>query len=303
MSNQQLIIDKGSFVADTQSFALTESFETILNIHKTVKEYRDYAQPGTTKWEEYIEEFFHIFGFSTLQQSQRIMLLSDINSNGIHQAVAGVVLPNEDKEQITTWLSWASLLSYAASHYKVDWGIVITGLEMKVYYFKKVEFTDHYFWTDLDQIICGDRSDNFFTIYKLLSYIKGRNSSPLQPTEKLCESFHFPPHSTAQQAQREKPQLPRKTSYHTSEMPKVLINILDVNQEMDNNGLDFSKACDVIANRKSVFSTTIRDACTRRIKLNTEGFRILASSKSRFVAYLSQIFPEFSDTIKQIVME
>lgn len=48
-----------------QNYLPPESFEEIANILRTIKQYRDYQHPDSSTWKEYVDEFFHVLGFST----------------------------------------------------------------------------------------------------------------------------------------------------------------------------------------------------------------------------------------------
>ena len=44
---------------------ITESFEIISNMFRTIREYRDYSNPATPAWQGYIQELFHLMHFDT----------------------------------------------------------------------------------------------------------------------------------------------------------------------------------------------------------------------------------------------
>lgn len=188
MDDNEFIADKGLFLGQSDfNFSLPDSFETIVNYLKTVKEYRDYAQPDSPGWQEYIREFFHVLGFQTEQKAPRLISLCDIGAHSSPKALVMLILPGENLEEIIPGLDWLSYLLFAANFHHVNWGIITNGLEMRVWDFRKKDYTSVYFWANLDGIIKDDRLDSFFTIYKIFAYIRGHKGQPL-PTPKVRKS-------------------------------------------------------------------------------------------------------------------
>ena len=184
MEDNEFIADKGLFLGQSDfNFSLPDSFETIVNYLKTVKEYRDYAQPDSPEWQEYIQEFFHVLGFQTEQKAPRLISLCDIDANNSPKALVMLISPGENLDEIIPGLDWLSYLLFAANFYHVNWGILTNGLEMKVWDFRGKEYKTLYFWANLDGIIKDSRLDSFFTIYKIFSYIRERKGQML-PTLK-----------------------------------------------------------------------------------------------------------------------
>lgn len=188
MEDNEFIADKGLFLGQSDfNFSLPDSFETIVNFLKTVKEYRDYAHPDSPEWKEYIQEIFHVLGFHTEQKAPRLISLCDIDANSSPQALMMLISPGENLEEIIPGLDWLSYLLYAANYYHVNWGILTNGLEMKVWDFRKKDYKSIYFWANLDGIIRDGRLDSFFTIYKIFSCIRGRKGQVL-PIRKARKS-------------------------------------------------------------------------------------------------------------------
>lgn len=80
MENKELIQDTGLFIGQTVfEFSLAESFEAITNIFETIKQYREFASPDEAAWFDYIQEIFHIFGFSTVNLAPRLIAVVSVN--------------------------------------------------------------------------------------------------------------------------------------------------------------------------------------------------------------------------------
>lgn len=156
-----------------QSYLPPESFEEITNILRTIKQYRDYQHPDLFTWKEYVDEFFHVLGFSTDEINQRIMTLNLIGANHTPKAIVCYVKPGENFGEIIPGLEWESHLFYAANFHQVEWGILTDGLELKVIHFKGQDNNWTSYWPDLDGIICKEKIDTFCTVYKVFSFIKG----------------------------------------------------------------------------------------------------------------------------------
>ena len=155
-----------------------ESFEEIANILRTIKQYRDYQHPDSSTWKEYVDEFFHILGFSTDEKNQRLMTLSLMGTNHTPKAIVCYIKPGENFEQITPGLEWESYLFYAAKFHQVEWGVLTDGLQLNVVHFKDQDNMQPSYWPDLDGIVCQEKLDTFCTVYKVFSFIKGYDGKP-----------------------------------------------------------------------------------------------------------------------------
>lgn len=156
-----------------QNYLPPESFEEIANILRTIKQYRDYQHPESSTWKEYVDEFFHILGFSTVEKNQRTMTLNLMGANHTPKAIVCYVKPGENFDEITPGLEWESYLFYAAKFHQVEWGILTDGLQLKVIHFKDQDNKEPSYWPDLDGIVCKEKLDTFCTVYKVFSFIKG----------------------------------------------------------------------------------------------------------------------------------
>jgi len=158
-----------------QNFLPPESFEEIANILTTIKQYRDYQHPDSSTWKEYVDEFFHVLGFSTDEKNQRTMTLNLMGANHTPKAIVCYVKPGENFDEITPGLKWDSYLFYAAKFHQVEWGILTDGLQLKIIQFKEQDNKEPSYWPDLDGIVCKEKLDTFCTVYKMFSFIKGYN--------------------------------------------------------------------------------------------------------------------------------
>lgn len=155
-----------------------ESFEEIANILRTIKQYRDYQHPDSSTWKEYVDEFFHVLGFSTDEKNQRLMTLSLMGTNHTPKAIVCYIKPGENFEEITPGLEWESYLFYAAKFHQVEWGVLTDGLQLKIVHFKDQDNMQPSYWPDLDGIVCQEKLDTFCTVYKVFSFIKGYDGKP-----------------------------------------------------------------------------------------------------------------------------
>jgi hypothetical protein len=286
----QFIRDKELFLARKgYKFSLSDSFETIANYMRTIKEYRDYAHPDTPEWQEYLHEFFHILGFQTQWQGARLISLADIGANPAPKALVLLLSPGENLETLAPGLDWLSYLYYAAAYHQVAWGFITNGLELKMFDFSRKDYTKVYVWINLDRIIQEKRQDSFFDMYKYFSLLRHswHPPVPIPPTEAKLTPV---PQEQEKQPQRS-----------SSELPKLLANILDVCLEMDQNGANFNRACRAVAEQGGLSpnSHTVQDACTRRLGINTERFYSLYADKAALIRFLADTFPHHTQAIRE----
>jgi hypothetical protein len=261
-------------------FPLPESFETISNILRTIKEYRDYSDPASSEWIEYIQEFFHVMGFSTEQQESRLLLLRDMGGSLTPNAIVGIVRPGENFEEIIPGVKWESYILFAAHYYQIEWGILTNGLQLKVFHYGGQKDQSH-FWSDVEGIIQHEKLDSFFQIYKIFSSVKGDTDKQPQVNHKPKAVFQL---------------------NNPINMPNGLSDILNVCKEMSQNGNDYNCACEVVTKMRNLSSPhTVPDACTRRIGLNTSGFRELYANKPLLIKHLISYYPIFSEEIKNAI--
>lgn len=155
-----------------QNFLPPESLEEIANTLHTIKQYRDYQSPGSATWKEYIKEFFQVLGFTTEEINPRLYTLDVMGSNHTPEAVLVIVNPGENFTEIVPGLPWDSYCFLAAQYYRVRWGILTNGIQLRVINYQDAEELEPLYWQDIDQIICDEQIDTFCSVYKVFSYIK-----------------------------------------------------------------------------------------------------------------------------------
>jgi hypothetical protein len=146
----------------------TVPFEVIANSLKTIKEYRDYYDPQRVDWIDYIYEIFHVLGFSTERIDTRLFFVKDMVGVA-NRLIALCSYPGEDETFITPGISWDSYLMFAASHYQVNRGILTDGLKLQIINYENHSSEPLMCWSDLDEIVKGQKLENFFSIYKMFS--------------------------------------------------------------------------------------------------------------------------------------
>ena len=155
-----------------KKYLVSESFETVSNYLKTIKEYRDFSDPDSDTWVEYIQEIFHILGFSTNKQDSRLILLNNLDGNNAPKVIVAYSLPGENWDDVVPGLSWEVYLRFAAKYHQIEWGILTNGLQLKIINYGSPKDDPPFFWPDLDGIINIQNQEVFFSIYKVLSYIR-----------------------------------------------------------------------------------------------------------------------------------
>lgn len=161
--------------------------EDIDNIRRTIKEYREYYNPKSVSWNNYIHEIFSILGFSVTTINPRLATLNVIGTNSKPDAIVLFIHPEENFEEAAPELTWDSYLHFAASFYQLDWGILTDGLQMKVVHYKDHRIERTQIWNDFDEAVTSENSMTFSSIFKTFSSIKQRSSSIEVPTDILAE--------------------------------------------------------------------------------------------------------------------
>lgn len=190
MSQHQLLEDTGLFTENKAfEFSIEDSLEAIISVFKTIKEYRDFANPDDILgWTEYIYEVFHIFGFNTVTIAPRLIGLYSFGSDKDLKALVCMIGPNDNFEFIIPGLDWQSYLFYASKHHKVPWMILTNGFRFKVLNFSSDPDDRKYIQYEFDEILKSERTDSFFTIYKLFTLINLYNSKTLSTPKSKSKS-------------------------------------------------------------------------------------------------------------------
>lgn len=190
MSNQELIEDTGLFIGQKVfEFNLKETFENINNLFQTIKQYRDFANPDEAAWFNYIYDFFNTLGFNIVRIAPRLIELHDLGTIHEPKALVCVVGPKESFSEIAYGIDWESYLKFASHFYNTEWVILTNGLQFKVINFGDGTDGQKYFKCQLDEIIKNDKTDSFFTLYKVFSVITQNNerNQASQTTDKKSD--------------------------------------------------------------------------------------------------------------------
>jgi predicted transport protein len=173
------------------NYPISESYEQVMGLMQSCGEFRAFAHPENSSWGEYVRNIFELLGFVVKRDPHQLFVLSDNGASSTPRAIAGLVQPGYSLEVIAPGLNWGSHLYFATKSYKVDWGIITNGLELFLYNFTKGDYQSHKYWVNIDGVIEEQRSDSFYKLYQVLSYIKGQESvdketiTPLKAKEKL----------------------------------------------------------------------------------------------------------------------
>lgn len=159
------------------SFAPRESSEEIANYLRTIKQYRDYQDPSLSSWEEYVEEIFHILGFSTDQMESRLLTLKVMGTNQSPVAIVGSIRPGEDLEKTAHGQYWMSYLLSSAKH-QIPWGILTDGISIKVFQIQNQVINIAVDWQNLDEIINHEWLDSFSKIFRIIAFLKENDHQP-----------------------------------------------------------------------------------------------------------------------------
>lgn len=177
MGDKDLIQDNGLLERrEVVEFSLKESFETITTLFQTIKEYRDFSSPeDLSDWFDYIRQIFNILGFRVKSISPRLIQLFPMGSDSEPNAMACLIGPKEDFNNIIPELDWQSYLFYASKYHEVDWVILTNGFKFKILNFAKEEDFKKYIQYEFDEIISKGSVDSFFIVYQLFSMISKEN--------------------------------------------------------------------------------------------------------------------------------
>ena len=170
-------------VIPSRNNAVSETFDAISNTFRTIKEYRDYANPNSSSWKDYIQEFFLLLGFSTEHLDSRLMALKDMGAERI-LALVVYIQPGEDTEQAGSGVTWESYLQFAANYYQVGWGIMTNGVMLKIIRYKSRSTEIYADWPEFDSIIVEEKVDTFFSVHKFFATIKSGKTAAPQPDKK-----------------------------------------------------------------------------------------------------------------------
>jgi len=95
----------------------------------------------------------------------------------------------------------------------------------------------------------------------------------------------------------------RKPTPTPADFPVALAEILEVSDEVLNQGRSYNEATKIVTSRRGLRSEhTVPNACTRLIGLNTAEFRALLEDRKNLARHLSDRFPEHESLIRQALL-
>lgn len=131
------------------------------NVLRTIKEYREYSDPGADRWLDYILELFHLLGLQTLHIGPRLFRLSNFDNARSEDAIALILNQADDPNEATSGLAWASYLFYVCKFNKIGFGILTDGKSTKLFRWDDIGFHNDYILADLDSMILTDAREDF----------------------------------------------------------------------------------------------------------------------------------------------
>jgi hypothetical protein len=280
------------------------SLEQMQNLLQTIKEYREYSDPDSPNWIDYINIFFHIMGFETVLINSRVGYLREINNDNSARVVIGVSLPAETIDQVTPWLSWPFLLSTISIKYQSQFGVLTNGQEIRLYDFKQDYFESNYFSANIDSIVTDSREDSLLTLFSIFSFLKvennytsGSENPSMAGRYSVIENTGNIPSQPDSHHRRKSP----SSKSDTEQLPPSLIRVTQVCKRIIIHGDDFDKACEVIANKNSITVQTVRQDCTARIHIKSDRFGELIQDKDRLVKRLNLCYPKCEEEIGELL--
>ncbi|NWF86427.1 hypothetical protein HXY32_01200 [Candidatus Bathyarchaeota archaeon] len=89
--------------------------------------------------------------------------------------------------------------------------------------------------------------------------------------------------------------------YEKSSIPKILLNILTVLEQVYNKRKTYDEAAKIVAKKLKLHEGTIRAACTRDIGLSSKQFRKLLKDKEKLKTLLTEKYPDHQNTINETI--
>lgn len=321
MDNNRFLLNNGLFAQHTlRKIKLPESYDTIINLLKTIQEYREFAHPDSDNWIEYIQDVFHLLGFSARFHNQRLMLISEMGHNRSAKILVGISLPEEDISNIAPWLKWPELLSLVASLMNIQWGIMTNGMELRIYDFLVSNFSEKYYWANIEKIITTSSEESFYSFYKTLFYLKQNpQKAPGLETKKAPENKKSVDQKKIHERKKDskpenepEPRITRREFYNIQVGDKEISELgkkthisvrwaIDLYQEMTHNRTSFDVACDAVAKKYGIKPATVRHDVGARLYINPDQFTALIKNKNEFIFHLKFCFPGESNNIDNLL--
>jgi hypothetical protein len=172
MNIQQYIVDSGLFNNNKKLKNIVESsFETVVSLLRTVKEYREFAQPGMSTWDEYVLEIFHVFGFSSQKIGYQEIVLSDMPGDGSPLAILHYIKPENEANDFSN-SKWVDNYPVTFNKIFADWGIITDGFTIKIHDLRLNEPQNEHLLINFEAILNGERSDSFLYLTRIFKYIR-----------------------------------------------------------------------------------------------------------------------------------
>lgn len=314
MEDRVFVLDKGLFNGIVSDRTLLPTLGNSNNLLNTVRDYREFYDPDSENWLNYVLVFFQLNGFYNENIYQRLVILKDSGPTSCSIALLGISYPSENFDQITSWLDWASFLSVNSIAYNVEWGIITNGLEIKIINFRKGNFESLFFWASVEDLIKNRREDSFFILSKTLhllrssintSAINSQPRIPSNPTQVEISSLRqlrtsmnsdkFHRSSTINQARNRAITQKKSIISPPDPIPSVppqLIRAVETHLIMANSHEDFLTACQMVAKKHNITLQTVKADCTQRIHLKAEVFSGYIYNKEKFISHLQRCYPK-----------
>ena len=182
MTNKVFVNDKGLFFGQSEfEFSLPVPFETIVNNLKIIKEQYDYIRSDPASSNNHIQDIFRAFGYQAEKQDLRLITLSDMGNNGQPKVLALLISLDENLNELIPGLDWSKYLFFAANYHHVRWGLITNGKEIRIFDFQRPDYQKTFFAADLGGIVEEGRLEDFFSIYKIFSFMRSPKGETLPP--------------------------------------------------------------------------------------------------------------------------
>ena len=161
--------------------------EEIENIHNTIQQYREYAEPGTSEWEGYIKDLFNVLGFGIREYMRisngsgnefPIWFASPLEMVHTYVAVLGIIGKEYLLDEFCPGIRLSIILNTfnnnnGNSGKKNTWVIITDGYRIKILEFRKAPTGQvMYENLDFDGMITREFGPSFVKFYNILTKIR-----------------------------------------------------------------------------------------------------------------------------------
>jgi len=178
MEKNHAFIDNGLFGSSIRYNNTKDTYEKINSTLETIKDYRDYSNPGSDDWDDYTKEVFHALQYGIEEVLPHVFKAYDLISKRNAFAILVLIKPESDLENIRPGFKWNDYLFYLAKFHHIQIGIISDGLIVKIFNFENEDYVNSFLWIDLDYIIRNQKEDEFFKLYAVFSLIR-ENENPI----------------------------------------------------------------------------------------------------------------------------